>query len=141
MLRIALILIAITAIILTSLYTEEVKKIIAFTKQVNKSDKPSKSTQQSFYKWQDEQGQWYISDSAPEGVNALIVQVDTSANVIKSVKLPKEEEVKKKAAVKAEISPFIPMTVNPAQVSDLMNQAKDVERLLQERDNQARKAL
>ncbi len=140
MIRIALILMAITAIVLTSLYSEEAKKAVAVSKLLNKSSVSSSGTQQSVYKWQDSQGQWHLSDSAPKGIEYETVLVDSAANVIPSVKLPKEAS-EPKPELKPEKPSFVPATVNPMQIPELINQAQDIERLLQARQQEMEKAL
>lgn len=144
MVRIALILMAITAIVLGSLYSQEAKKVIAVSKLLNKSSSYSKGTQQNVYKWQDEQGQWHLSDTAPKGIEFETVQVNSAANVIPSVKLP-SEGLEDATELKPKPSPdkpaFVPATVNPMQIPELIHQAQDVERLLQARKQALDQAL
>lgn len=135
MLRIALITLFIAAIAVSLRYTEEIPSIMAFNGQ---------NTQQSFYKWQDEQGQWHLSDTAPEGVQAIKVEIDTTANVLPSLQaLEPEKSMAKASSVNKEPAPkpSLPLTLNPMQVPKLIDQAKDVERLMQERQNNLEKAL
>ena len=144
MIRVALILMAITAIVLGSLYSQEVKKVIAVSKLLNKSSSYSKGTQQNVYKWQDEQGQWHLSDTAPKGIEFETVQVNSATNVIPSVQLP-NKDLGGASQIKSKPSPdnptFTPATVNPMQVPELIHQAQDVERLLQVRKQALDQAL
>ena len=144
MVRIALILMAITAIVLGSLYSQEAKKVIAASKLLNKSSAYSKGTQQNVYKWQDEQGQWHLSDTAPKGIEFETVRVNSAANVIPSVKLPNESvevESQSKPKLSLDKPAFVPATVNPMQIPELIHQAQDVERLLQVRKQALDQAL
>ena len=68
------------------------------------------------------------------------MQVDPSANIIQSVKLPKDRS-EEKTDLMPDPSPIVPMTVNPLQIPELINQAKDVERLVQGRQQKMEKAL
>ncbi|MFV1873978.1 MAG: DUF4124 domain-containing protein [Oleiphilus sp.] len=49
---------------------------------------------QTFYKWQDEQGQWHYGDQPPvESAKVSTLQVDTNTNIIQSLKVaPKEAD-------------------------------------------------
>lgn len=47
---------------------------------------PAKKT--VYYKWQDAQGNWHMSDTAPEGVNAQRLETNPNANIIQSVEVP-----------------------------------------------------
>lgn len=100
------------------------------------------NTQQTFYKWQDAQGHWHMSDLVPDGVNAQPVQVDTAANILQRVEIPKPSSAEKNSpsAEIASAAPGIPMTVNPADIPKLLEQAKDVQNLMDERVQQLDKA-
>lgn len=143
MLRIALITMFIAGIVVSSLYTEQIKKVITFSGQTLNSTPSSVGSQQSFYKWQDAQGQWHLSDNAPEGVKATQVHINTAANVIPSIHVAdkKNETTTKKPESEPNSVPSVPMTVNPTQVHKLIDQAKDVEKLMQERQGYIDKAL
>lgn len=47
---------------------------------------PAKKT--VYYKWQDEQGRWHMSDKAPEGIAAQRLETNPNANIIQSVEAP-----------------------------------------------------
>jgi len=101
----------------------------------------SEETRQTFYKWQDESGGWHMADEAPEGVNAIPVSVDTAANIIQSVKVTKPSttapQSDRKEDEPAEVSspvPGLPMTVNPADIPKLIDDAKNVKQMLEERN-------
>ena len=47
---------------------------------------------QTYYKWQDEQGQWHYGDQPPTSSNTVsTLQVDTNTNIIQSLKIEPEE--------------------------------------------------
>lgn len=94
----------------------------------------TEDTRQTYYKWQDKDGVWHFGDEVPEGVTAQAVDIDTAANVIQSVKLPdKDGEAdsgKKPQQEPAAPQPGLPMTVNPADIPKLLDDAKGVQALV-----------
>ena len=99
------------------------------------------STQKTFYKWQDAQGNWHMSDHVPDGVKAQSVQVDTAANILQRVEIAKPSEPEKKSGVATiePAAPGMPMTVNPADIPKLLEQAKGVQQLMDQRAQQVDK--
>lgn len=105
----------------------------------------SEKTRQTFYKWQDAQGKWHMGDQVPEGVKAIPVNVDTAANVIRSVEVPAPGDESgsgsgKKAKVllvpdTSKANPLMPIT-DPGAVTELVDQAKGVQDMLNERTKQ-----
>lgn len=52
----------------------------------------SPSSNQTFYKWQDEQGQWHYGDQPPTSSNKVsTLQVDTNTNIIQGLKIEPEK--------------------------------------------------
>lgn len=97
----------------------------------------TEQTRQKFHKWQDASGKWHFGESAPEGVATTVVNVDTAANVIRSVKLAKAEKKQDKRKKDSKLLPTpAPMTVSPDKVSKMMDDARNVENLLSERTKQ-----
>lgn len=99
----------------------------------------TEETRQTFYKWQDEKGQWHFGDDVPQGAKTVAVDVDTAANVLQSVKVPVKEEVapKKRAAEPvAPAIPGLPMTVDPTEIPKLIDDAKNVQSLVDDRSKQ-----
>ena len=92
----------------------------------------TEQTRQTYYKWQDSKGVWHFGDEVPEGVVAQAVGVDTAANVIQSVKVAaREENTEKKRQQEPEANaPGLPMTVNPADIPKLLDDAKGVQALV-----------
>lgn len=95
----------------------------------------TEQTRQVFHKWQDKHGQWHFGEEVPEGVTAVAVEIDTAANVIQSVRAPSSAAVqeKKTRTEPAAAIPGLPMTVNPADIPKLMDDARDIEQLLNQR--------
>lgn len=97
----------------------------------------SEKTRQQYMKWQDENGLWHFGDDVPEGVVAQTVNVDTAANVIRSVKLPEKESEEKEKTDKGNIPGVpLPMTVQPEQISQMMDDAANVQQLMNDRTKQ-----
>lgn len=65
------------------------------------------SSNQTYYKWQDEHGQWHYGDQAPATINKVsTLQVDTNTNIIQSLKIePEETEEATQSAPKQEKLP------------------------------------
>lgn len=102
------------------------------------------STRQTFYKWQDASGQWHFGEQAPEGVQAIVVNVDTAANIIQSVKAP-AESAEPAAVISTEMIndnalpaplPGVPFTVNPADIPQLLEQTKQLQQQMGQRQQQ-----
>lgn len=146
MLRIALILMAIALVTTAVLRMEEVKKLTSAVKYSTQDTRSSDKTQQSFYKWQDDQGQWHYSDEEPKALDVIKVEVDTAANIIPSANLTANSTAKltesaPKHEGKASAPVSVPVIMNPMHASKYINQAKDVDRLMQERTQELNKAL
>ncbi|WP_420588758.1 DUF4124 domain-containing protein [Bacterioplanoides sp.] len=100
----------------------------------------TEKTRQQYQKWQDEKGVWHFGDSVPEGVATEVVNVDTAANVIRSIKLAKNEEEEQDGKGKSG-GPSLPFpgTVSPDKVGEMMDDAKNVQQLLDDRAAQLKK--
>lgn len=104
----------------------------------------TEQTRQTFYKWQDNSGQWHFGDEVPEGVKAVAVNIDTAANVLQGVRPPQPADsgaagvnvVPAQPQVTSPL-PGLPMTVNPADIPQLIEDAKNVQNLVNERVRQA----
>lgn len=90
-------------------------------------------TRQTFYKWQDANGAWHFGDTPPQGVNAFEVSVDTAANVLRPVAAPETPANDAQANDGASSIIPLPMTVNPTQIGKLMDDAKNVQNLMDDR--------
>jgi len=90
-------------------------------------------TRQTFYKWQDAKGTWHFGDTPPKGTTAREVSVDTAANVLRPVAAPEAPASDTKASAGASSIVPLPMTVNPTQLSTLIDDAKKVQNLMDDR--------
>lgn len=101
---------------------------------------PAKSNVNKVYKWQDEQGQWHYGSKAPEeAANAKALSINPNQNVMQAVKVPEPEvaaEPKKPAQAVVKPNPY-----SPAQVKETIEEAKNVQNLLNERLEAQNKAL
>jgi len=96
-----------------------------------------KSGKTRAYRWQDEQGNWYLSDEPAPSGKAEEVWVDPNVNLIASPEPQpqKESELENKGQEQAQSIPF-PMTVDPSRVSKLIEDAKNVQNLVDKRYEQ-----
>ena len=103
----------------------------------DKGTESTNSTRQMYYKWQDENGSWHFGDNPPEGVTLHPVSVDTAANVIQSVKINRPEE-QQRSTNTAPTTPGlpVPLTVDPTQVEQMIEDAENVQQLLDDRQKQ-----
>jgi len=54
---------------------------------------PTSATQQTLYRWQDQHGEWHVSDTPPAGnIKYEIVRYPTNANVIPAERLTGKKE-------------------------------------------------
>ena len=90
-------------------------------------------TRQIFYKWQDVKGTWHFGDTPPKGTTAIEVSVDTAANVLRPVAAPEAPAADTKTSTGASSIVPLPMTVNPAQIGKLIDDAKNVQHLMDDR--------
>ncbi len=97
----------------------------------------TEQTRKVFHKWQDSNGQWHFGEEVPEGVKAVAVEVDTAANIIQGVRAPSAPVADKKpVAEPTGPIPGIPMTVNPADIPAMMENARQLEKQLNQRQQQ-----
>lgn len=110
----------------------------------SQNNESSINTTQSFYKWQDDEGTWHYSDQPQAGKNIETVTVNTNANLIQGLRIEKKKEqviVEKKAEVKAESSAIgLPMTVPLEKVSKMLEDANNMQQLMDNRNKQIEQA-
>lgn len=106
---------------------------------------PSMSSSQSFYKWQAEDGTWHYSDQPQAGQNIETVTVNTNTNLIQGLRMEKEEEKEPeeaKAEVKEETSSIpLPMTVPFEKVSQMLDDANNLQQVMDDRNKKVEKAV
>lgn len=101
------------------------------------SDKPE--TSQQVFKWKDSQGQWHYGSKPPEGINAKSVKINKDQNIIDAVVAPKP---KKETETTASAQPIVkPNPYSPAQVKKTIDDAKNVQNLINERFEKQKKIL
>lgn len=101
------------------------------------------SSMQSFYKWQDENGTWHYSDQPQAGQNIETVTVDTNVNLIQGLKVEKKKEyaVAKTNKPAAEMpSVPLPMTVPLDKVTQMLDDANNIQQLMDDRTDQIERA-
>jgi hypothetical protein len=110
----------------------------------SQNNESSINTTQSFYKWQDDDGTWHYSDQPQAGKNIETVTVNTNANLIQGLRIEKKKEqviVEKKPEVKAESSAIgLPMTVPLEKVSKMLEDANNMQQLMDNRNKQIEQA-
>lgn len=101
-------------------------------------EKQSGST--TVYKWQDQNGEWQFSNQPPpEGVASKVITYRSDTNVIQSAKPPAKPASTADAETPS-ANPLLPIT-NPEKVKKLMDDAKNIEKLLQDRQDQMDQGL
>ena len=73
-----------------------------------------------------------------QGVNAVPVEIDTAANILKSVGLPEPAEQSKPEVAAEEPAPIpgVPMTVNPADIPKLLQDTDKLKAMMEQRNKQ-----
>jgi hypothetical protein len=103
----------------------------------NDKNTPSVTT---VYKWQDENGEWHFSNQPPpEGVARKVITYRSDANVIQAPK-DSPQPAKPSSEPETSASPLLPFT-DPGKVKKLIDDAKNIENLLQDRQEQMDKRL
>ena len=92
------------------------------------------SSMQSFYKWQDENGTWHYSDQPQAGQKIETVTVDTNVNLIQGLKIEKKKE---RIVSQAKIPSIpLPMTVPLDKVTKMLDDANNIQQLMDARTDQ-----
>jgi hypothetical protein len=108
------------------------------------NNESSSSTTQSFYKWQDDDGMWHYSDKPPAGKNIETVSVNTNTNLIQGLRVVKKNEqplIEKKSQLKVENAPMaLPMTVPIEKISKILEDANNIQQLMDNRNKQIEQA-
>ncbi|MBX2810029.1 MAG: DUF4124 domain-containing protein [Cellvibrionaceae bacterium] len=100
----------------------------------------------SVYRWQDAEGNWQFSDTPPDHSNAEQIRVNTHLNrdlvpKLHTAPTPAAESKSGKAVFLKDSTNFSPTTVSPDKISELINDAKDVQGLMDNRQQQLDDAL
>jgi len=93
----------------------------------------TEQTRQTYYKWQDASGSWHFGEKPPADVQAISVNIDTAANVLAPVKVPKKEVAEQQVATQEpKIAPENAF-MNPAAAKQAMEDAKQIQEMLNQR--------
>jgi len=109
-----------------------------------KAKPDNSSTPVTSYKWRDSEGNWQLSDKPPQNGRYETIIVDPNANLLQAdipvtkIATPPSTQIKDTSAQPA-YSPA--MAYDPEKVSEIMDSARNVEKLLQERKVQQDKLL
>lgn len=105
----------------------------------------SSSPEQSFYKWQDDEGTWHYSDEPPADRNSKTVTINTNTNLIQGLRrqtqdadtattgLTPEKNVNPDA-VSLDIP--LPMTIPLEKVNKVLEDAQNVQNIMDNRAKQ-----
>ncbi len=93
---------------------------------------------QTVYKWVDENGVTQYTSEAPPEQSATAMELDPNTNIVQGIKMPEGEETEEETP-KAEVPQG--NIYSPQSVKKLMDDAKNVQKLLNDRYEQQEKAL
>lgn len=91
------------------------------------------------YRWRDEGGGWHFSDEKPEGVASELIYVDGNANLFAAPEIRKSrdgremQETPGSPTDSAEVPLPSPLSVPPASVPELIEDAYEARKLLEDR--------
>lgn len=90
------------------------------------------------YRWQDENGVWQYSDRPPTGIDRQTISVNTNENILPSQSIAEEtenevEEAQDNSEEGADIALPLPLTVPVNQVPQLIEDAKEIQELMNQR--------
>jgi hypothetical protein len=108
--------------------------------------KPQSSTEQitnaqpTIYRWKDSNGQWQFSDTPPINKTAETIHVsgDLNKDLVATYE-PPQESLTEDDATNNEATPtesLIPMTISPSEVPKLMEDANNIQKLMDDRTDQ-----
>ena len=98
--------------------------------------------QDIFYQWYDADGNvQFTTEPPPQGIEYTVKGYDPATNVIRAVELPSEESQPDEASGQAEKIDKIGNPYDPERIEKLFEDAKNVEKLLKQRFEDADAAL
>lgn len=95
-------------------------------------------TSDKVYKWKDENGRWHFSDKPLDG-EKVTTHIIPKANILAPVKIPGNEE--EEAEVEPTETPAIPVPMTVQNVPKLIDDANNVQKLLDDRKSQLDKQM
>lgn len=102
------------------------------------------STSVTTYKWRDAEAVLHFTDSPPDGVSYQTITVDPNTNVIQSIRpsAPAQQTVSETTRRPAVPPAYSPTTAyDPAKVSEILDSARNIDKILQQRKEQQDKLL
>ena len=125
-------------------FMESPAKWFSTDSENSQSNEFSSMSTQSFYKWQDEAGTWHYSDQPQAGQKIETVTVNTNTNLIQGLRIEKKKEqvdVADKAPEKVETPSIpLPMTVPLDKVSKILDDANNIQQLMDSRNDKIEQA-
>ncbi len=129
---------------ITSIVTDA-KRLISDAKEAASSvgddtesnAKATAQTQPSIYRWKDSNGQWQFSDTPPANQTAEAMNVSGNLNkdLVATYEPPTEPTIENDVTTTSTAGP-IPMTVSPDKVSKLIEDADNIQKLMDDRAEQ-----
>lgn len=124
--------------------TSDIKKFISDAKNVTTSigsnseknieESEVKPTQSTVYRWKDANGQWQFSDNPPanQTVEAMNISGNLNKDLVATYEPPEEPTAENDATSDddAQTESVIPMTVSPDEVSKLMKDVNNIQKLM-----------
>jgi hypothetical protein len=133
----------------------DAKKLIANAKNSTSSignslaNNPEKNTQENtektaqaqpnIYRWRDSDGQWQFSDTPPanQAAEAMNVSGNLNKDLVATYEPPKEPETENAATSNnSSATNLTPMTVSPEKISKLIEDANNIQKLVDDRAEQ-----
>ncbi len=97
---------------------------------------PSEFGKTRVYRWKDEKGRWQYSDTPPASQESEKLLINPDVNIVQATELPEApepEEEKETDAKDSGIGLPLPMTVSPGEARQLIDDAKGIGELMQQR--------
>lgn len=117
---------------------------LAEMRSLTKQATPETSTETTVYKWRDQKGEWHFSNQPPpEGVASSVTTYRSDINVVSAPKTETPPPQKNAVALPGAPSgplPLIPIA-DPERVNQLIDDAKNVQNLMDGRQQQIDQTL
>ncbi|MGS2718194.1 DUF4124 domain-containing protein [Eionea flava] len=113
----------------------EASTILAETENSDIQQSVEPANDSKIYRWKDNNGNWQFSDTPPSNQTAEAIQVSGDLNKDLSVTYtaPEKEIVSDDIPASAQPSSVLPMTVSPDKVSKLIEDANNIQKLMDDR--------
>lgn len=95
---------------------------------------PEPFGQTKVYRWQDKDGYWQLSDTPPPGIEADVTYIDPDRNMIQGIRSQPQPEPQNQGASDLPSGVPLPLTISPSKVQKLMDDAKQVQETLNQRN-------